>query len=779
MKDLSSRWAAAILLVPALLILLLAFMGDSDRASAAKAPANKGIVAVAFVGSIGDAAATFQRITLNVVSIRLNPKPDTSISDFDPGWVTISVPAGVGKSFGIGEVNTGSNFGGSFSNSNNNVVLGEGRSEIQIDLGAIQNVAQIFNAQAIAAKTYQQVELVLDTVTPGDIVPLCAGAIAGEGCIDYKAKFPQVTPTPAIPLTIRAVIPGGGIVLPKSQHVVTPLVIQIDPGIGAPPTVSNQTIQINPSISVIPNSTSTPISGMTVFLNPSLGTIVGTITTTANSGFASGRPQSITALNAGTNTIVETQTLPNSCYGKKTCDFIMQLPAAPAITDSSAPGYPGGTNYDLVASAKAASYAVRSNVNVVANTLTDLRTDPVSGLATPFAVVSKSTISFSGKVFDICNAAGVPAATLNLLVPDTRFASTPDCSANPPTGCVVAATASSNEVGNFPLPGNGNQKAPFDLVPVPDVSTPYELVITAGGFDRTPVQVTNNSGALKCANSIKKGTCQINLNHGIMTGTVSLGGGGTGPLSVLIAAEDSATNNIENLQLVNIPAGVTSVPYTINVPDTDDVLYGGAKLSNLDFFSSTQDLFNGAPQAATGHSIAVFANANAPTPVPSGAPSPVCTLTAGPDLNPMTCVGHGSVTGTVTNPATTDTVVLSKTSNQGGLDVQLASVPVVPNGSAGAGTYSICAPADSYVVTHYQVPPQPTPDTATPTPTPTPIVVPTPQAVASFSVTLNPPLIVPTPAPSPGFTPTPCPNICNVPGSSGACVICQGTSASF
>lgn len=777
MKDLSSRWAAAILLAPALLILALAFMGDSDRASAAFAPANKGIVAVAFIGSIGDAASSFQRITLNVVSIRLNPKQDTSISDFDPGWVTIGVPAGVGKSFGIGEVNTGSNFGGSFGGSNNNVAIGEGRSEIQVDLGAIQNVAEIFNAQAITAKTYNQVELVLDTATPGDVVPLCAGgAPAGEGCIDYKAKFPQVTPTPAIPLSIRAVIPGG-IVLSKSQHNVTPLVIRIDPGIGAPPTVSNQTIQINPSIEVIPSSASTPLPGVTVFQNPSLGSIIGTITTNATGGFHGNRPQSITALNAGTNNIVETQTLPNSCYGKNTCQFVMYLPAAQAIVDSSLPGYPGGTNYDLVASAQSASYAVRSNVNVIANTLTDLRTNPVSGLPTPFAVLSKSTLNFSGKIFDLCTGVGVQAATLDLLVPDTRFSPTPDCSANPPTGCVVAATAATDEVGTFPLPGNGLQKAPFNLVPLPDVATPYELVIAAAGFDRTPVQVTNSTGVLKCANSLKKGACQIDLKHGIVTGTVSLGGGGTGPASVLIAAEDSGTNNIENLQLVNIPPGLSSVPYTMNVPDTDDTVYGGGPLNSLDFFASAQDLFNGAPQAATGHSIAVAANLGAPSPVPSPAPSPACVPIAGPDLGPMTCVGHGSVTGSVTNPASTDTVALAKTAD--GLEVQLISVPVVPNGSVGAGTYSICAPVDSYTVTHYQVPPQPTPDTTTPTPTPTPMAVATPQAVASFGVTLNPPFIVPTPAPSPGSTPTPCPNICNVPGSNGACVICQGTSASF
>ena len=100
MKDLSSRWAVAILLAPVLLILGLALMGNSDQASAAKTPANKAVVAVAFVSSFDNSpsAASFQRITLNVVSIRLNPSTDPNVSDFDSRWVTIGVPAGVGTS---------------------------------------------------------------------------------------------------------------------------------------------------------------------------------------------------------------------------------------------------------------------------------------------------------------------------------------------------------------------------------------------------------------------------------------------------------------------------------------------------------------------------------------------------------------------------------------------------------------------------------------------------------------------------------------------------------
>ncbi len=746
MKDLSSRWAAAILLAPVLLILALVFMGDSDRASAALTQGNKGVVAVAFIGSFDNSpnASSYQRITLNVVSIRLNPKPNSNLSDFDPAWVTIGVPAGVGKSFGIGEVNTGSNFGGNFGGSNSNVAIGEGRSEIQIDLGAIQNIAEIFNAQAVPAKTYKTVELVLDTPTPGNVVPLCAGGFpAGEGCIDYKAKLPLITPTPAIPISIRATM---DLDLSKSQQVVTPLVIKVDPGIGAPPIASNQTVQILPTISVIGNTGTTP-----PFQNQSLGSIQGTITTNATGGFVRGKPQSISALNAGTNNIVETITLPNSCSTKKTCDFIMYLPAVAAITNPSDPGYPGGTNYDLVASAKGTSYAVRAKINVVSGTNTDIS-------AAPLKVVTKGLYNFTGKIFDLCTGAGVQAATLNILVPDPAISPLPDCTANPPTGCVVAATASTDEVGGFPLPGNGFQSAPFNLVPLPDTGASYEMVVTAAGFDRTEAKLTTSASLIKCEGSIKKATCNLNLSHGIMTGNVALGDGGTGPVSVLVAAEDSGTDNIENLQLVNIPGGVTTVPFTMNVPDKQNIAIGGGTVSDLDLFASAQDLFNGAPQKATGHTIAVQAVVGAPD-VPSVGPPPACATVAAPDFTGMSCFGHGSVDGQVNNPVSTDTVVLSKDG------VQLESVPIVPPGSLAAGNFSLCAPADPsqpYTLTHF----------AQGLLGPTPVGTPVPVTIAF-------PVMIPTPAPSPGFVPTPCPGICEVspPTPNSGCLTCTASSS--
>ena len=75
MKDLSSRWAVGILLAPVLLILGLAFMGGRNQASAKAPPAGKAAVAVAFISSFDNSPSitSYQRVALNVISVRLNP----------------------------------------------------------------------------------------------------------------------------------------------------------------------------------------------------------------------------------------------------------------------------------------------------------------------------------------------------------------------------------------------------------------------------------------------------------------------------------------------------------------------------------------------------------------------------------------------------------------------------------------------------------------------------------------------------------------------------------
>jgi hypothetical protein len=225
------------------------------------------------------------------------------------------------------------------------------------------------------------------------------------------------------------------------------------------------------------------------------------------------------------------------------------------------------------------------------------------------------------------------------------------------------------------------------------------------------------------------------MSRGTLSGTVSLSSAGTTPLSVLVFAEDTLTNNIENVSLVTVPANVTSVPFSMNVPDSDNVGAAGTVVSQLDLFASAQDLFNGSPQVNSGHTIAVQSAVAAPPP-PTGTS---CNVTNTADLSGMTCVGHSSVSGMVT-PAFGDTVVLSKS------DVDIESAPVMPPGQVAgvSGVYTICAPADPlpYTLTHE------------------------PEG-GSTSVTLPTPVV----GPSPGATP--CPSICDA-GQGTSCLTCIG-----
>jgi hypothetical protein len=720
-KNLSSRWAVAALLAPVLVVVGLAFMDGARTAVAAGVPKTKGFIAIGFIAPNSGATnvAGFQSLLANVVAVRLNPSTDLTLSDFAAGWVSVGVPARTGIGFGVQTITTGTNFGGAFGTNGTTVSIGEARPEIQIDLSAIQNQAQIFNTAAVAAQTYGQAELVLDTGTPANIVPLCGGGSPStEGCIVYKSKLDSsITASQIRVQLIDPATQKAAFDVAKQQ--ITPLVLTLALANITAPATSTGTFTVLPQITWVRNNV-TPSPPAT---NPALGVLEGTIKTNASGGFSTNRAETITAELTGTNTAVESLTLPTTCNGKTTCPFVMELPALPS-----------GTVYDVFASGKATSYAVRSGLTVfpagitpVVNT--DLNTNPLS-------ITTKATTSLTGKVTDTCTGTAVQTATLALLEPDAfNSGTTADCETNPPTRCVAVASAATDEVGTFPLPGNGVTHAQFGQIPI-DPAANFEMVTTAAGFDRTFTQVTTSGGILKCPSTTKKGTCNFSLNHGILTGNVALNASTALQTSVLVMAEDSGTSNLESTTLVTIPGGATSAPYKMNVPDKANPGPGGpgSPITALDLFASAQDLFNGAPQKASGHTIAVSSALGAPG----------SCATAAQDLNGITCVGHGSASGNVTNVTDFTTVVLSKAG------VDLESVPAIGPGGLNAGLYSLCAPADPtpYTFTHFEK-----------------------GATTGFSTSaaLSPPVTVPQ------GTSTPCPSICDA-GQGGNCLVCTGTT---
>ncbi|HVC43639.1 MAG TPA: hypothetical protein VND20_02395 [Candidatus Binataceae bacterium] len=759
MKNLSSRWAVTALLAPVLIVLAIGLVNSPRSARAYGVPKNKGFLAIGFVSANGGStsAPSFESLLMNVIAVRLNKSTDTSLSDFAAGWVIVGVPAHVGGvGLGVSQINTGSNFGGNFGFNGVSVSIGEARPEVQVDLNAIQSLAQIFNTQAVPAETYGQAELILDTARPVTVIPVCGNALPrGEGCINYTATLDPSLSKQYI--RVALVDPKtGNAALDVSRQQLTPLILGLNLSFTGVPITSTGTYTVLPSMTWVQNTTPTPPTPIT---NPDLGTVLGEIDTSLSGGFASARPETITAEVAGTNNVVESLNLPTTCNGKPTCQFTMQLPAS---GDPNTTPPTGGTAYDFYASGKATSYAVRSNVIVYPSVPPNQNGSPYLNIdlqTNPLKIVSKSQNSLSGKITDACNGIAIQAATLQLLMPDPLASPTANCLANPPVGCVAVATAATDEVGTFPLPTNGKIVAQFAQIPA-DSSANYSMVVTASGYDRTFPPISATGGIVKCTDSTKKGACDVSLNHGFLTGNVVLDAPATAQTNVLVMAEDSGTNNLENVGMVTIPVGSSSATYTMNVPDSlNPASSSGAAVTALDLFTNALDIFNGAPQIASGHTIAVVGDVAAPSPPTVTGGLSNCTgagSTVSQDLTGITCVGHGGVSGTVGGPAPFTTVLLSKPDASSNL-VDLESAPSVPSNNANAGYYALCAPADPnpYTLTHVNN------------------GIPDPSATAQ--VTLAAPVMVPTAVPTAGVTPTPCPGICDA-GQGTQCLICTGTS---
>jgi hypothetical protein len=644
-----------------------------------------GFVQVAFSTTLTSFDGTpiaehYQRVLLNVVSVRLNPT--AGASDSAPGWVEIPAPAAVGTTNPTQFISTSSNFGGS------GTILTAANSILQLDLEPLQNLPYFFNGETIFSNAYAQLEVVLDSVVPGNVVPLCHSA-AGEGCISYTANL---TPQSALSVPFSngafGLMTGG----------VEQLVVNVAVDVGAVPSNPSAAVAITPVISaqgnLLPSTTA-----------PALGVVTGTVTN------GDVNTTTVTAEYAGTNQIVATTHLAGAG------NFILNLPALPAQQ--------GGTAYDFYVSGNN-TYAVASDQKVFVQGTASSPPPPTN---LDFVVQGSPVGSLSGTLADACDGLAIQAATLKLLVPDTSKGSATACdltggSPPIPPNCVVVATAVTDDLGHYPLSG-----MPFTNVPViqPPGVTHYDLEISAGGYNTRVVPVAPDS--LFCPASRFANSCSFTLEHGYLTGTTDLSApNNTGHrLNALVVAEDSGTNNIENVALSTIPGRATSGTYKLSVPVAAPSL-GGIAVKNFDVFASMQDLFQGSPEKTSGHLLGTAASV--------GSPPGACTTIGIPALGPMDCVGLGSVFGTVANanPGTTS-VTLSKR------NVQIMQTEPNTIGAAPANIYNFCAPADSYTLTRYE---------------------------SGVAQTSAPVMLVP----SPPFA-SACPSICQ--NASNTCLICQET----
>ena len=138
MKQLSSQRVAVTLLGPVLLIFALLFLSGSPP-RAATGTSTKGTVEVGFTSTISlpNSGQLFQRILLNVVSVRVNPATAVTVAEDDPRWEVVPAPAGVGAFSSSGIVSTAISTGGNFGPNGGVVEVGQGRSEMVLDRRAV------------------------------------------------------------------------------------------------------------------------------------------------------------------------------------------------------------------------------------------------------------------------------------------------------------------------------------------------------------------------------------------------------------------------------------------------------------------------------------------------------------------------------------------------------------------------------------------------------------------------------------------------------------------
>ncbi len=501
-----------------------------------------GSIGTIVVGFSGTLPPGFQNISFNIVSVRLNPSTDPNVSDFDPNWVTVPVPRGVGLNT-TGVTDPFTTLASLFSLNTTGpspTAAGTGPSELQIDMGQIATLPQMFNSWTVPASSYFEVEVELDANSAGTLVPNCLTSPL-EGCIASQIATFTAAATLRTALFQPITVPLGGIAT---------LVININPvasGSQTPP-FSGGNYTISPAITVPPTQT------------PNL---VGLVT-----GEAFGATQVLAEL-SGTNQEVETTTLGAGFY-------TLVLPAAA-----------DGTLYDLVASGPGFAYQVAHNVLVKRG-----KHQQTVNLNSTFS----GGLALSGKVTDGCSGQPIQGATLEIVQPAPTTPN--DCATIPtPSNCVVLASANTDDTGTYPM-------RPSNFIPQAFTNVAngvYTMVVSAAGYDTVASELVVGGGGAGCSAGVGN-LCNFALGRSQINGLVTLSQPlpkNSPSLNVLVTAEDHGTHHIENVALATVPPGSSAAPFSMFVPDNTVV-------GSLDMYAAVSDLFGGLPERYSGHTIGVM-----------------------------------------------------------------------------------------------------------------------------------------------------------------------------
>ena len=695
------------------IVLVIALCTLCGGAESAWASNKNALVVVGFTGA---PPPGFQNVLLNVQAVRINPHANAGPGT--GGWQIIPTPPGIGG--------------------------GNQKAELQIDLNTSQDVPVLFNTAKVRQGKYKVAEILLDPNNPGFLIPNCPQTPGGpEGCINYPIAL---TNGQLITTTITGVSP--------TKSTLATLVLQAQLTIIQAPIVAGGAYQAT----LVLNQNS-----------PVLGAVVGSITTTGSSSGATGKlvKLAVTAEAIGTNTAISTANVqttgcpngPGKCY-------TLMLPAAPNF----------GTLYDLAVAGGGDSYSATRLSPVFPNVGNPAMNGPT------FNVAGQALGNITGSVKSGCvPQSAIAGATLQLLVPPGDQ-STPNTSIDctDPTmaqQCITVASANTDNVGDFPLPGSLTVPPQFQNVPAPP-SKPgfYAMEVTAPGFDPLFVKVKpstaagkNGGGTCEAPSATTFTKCDLSMTTAFITGTVPINTPFPGETaSVQVFAETHGTNNIQtSLPMPVVVRNPNALPsYTLNVPSINPT--GGYDL----FATTVNDKFQGVSDPYQGHSIVVMSGVTIPTP-----PMACSTTTANFDQT-IDCVGHGSVLGTVGNANLGASIVLSKLDPMGN-PVQITTAPILNQSSVSpTSNYAFCTPGDTYVLQALQLP-KPVPDeipAVVPTPALTgdPVTVTIPQAPLVNATTT--PTASPTQSGSPTATPSAmatfkitCPTTCTNTNPRGSC----------
>jgi len=647
--------------------------GNSGGGSPASSP-TAALVQVGFVTNLsGIAPASLRSFILNVTGVRMNPLPNSkntaTPSETSGKWVIIPVPTAT--------------------------ATGASPGSYQLDVLAGQSQMQVFNSFGVKNGKFTTIEVVLDTTSPGGIVPLCAGGSL-EGCIQYPLQLQNA----GTPITFQESTP-----IETEQHKTVQLPILLSANVVSTPSGPGQPYVVSVSASAPADNASGFVATVTGKVSGASGSIGG-----ARSHLR------VTAELGGTNTIVaSTEVFSDGTY-------TLFLPAAAGV----------GTLYDFYVSGGSTTIQATRGVS-------GARVFPNTTSTVDFEVKGGQTIGgFSGQITDACTHQPISGATVQILVPQSGDETT-DCTVTP-QNCVTVATAETDDVGNYPLPGTIVSPPPIVHLPIGSPSpTPYVLMISAPGYDSTLSQGTAAQNAASggtagghCPPSAGNGTCNFSLTTGYIQGSVNLTAAQPPGFktTVQVFAENFGTNQLVSTlpAPLTILGGQTGLGFTLNVPTH---AFNSSAAQNFDIFAEAEDQFQGGPAPFPGHTILAQSNV-------AGPPTACATVASGLFAQAMDCTGHGSISGTAgNNPAPPDagtTVQLFK--NNVAL-AESAVGPPTPAPSVG-NSYNFCVPPDdSYTLQRFE--------TGSP--------VATPAAVGAMA--------------TPVATSTPCPSTCF--SSGGGC----------